>query len=192
MEKYEQITSWRKLINEKLQESRTIEYAIETNAKQVKETTTAIENVRKAQEIVQSIAQNIQQKIHNKIASIVTHCLKVVFPEPYTFVIHFEQKRGKTEARLSFERNGKEVDPLSSSGGAPVEVASLALRLSCIMLSHPPLRRVVLLDEPFRFLDDNALINVRELLKELSIRFGFQFIMVTHIDELKVGRIFSL
>lgn len=152
------------------------------------------EAATEAQELAQQVAQTIQQKAHDQIAGVVSRCLSAVFDEPYTFRIHFERKRGRTEARMIFERNGFEVDPLTESGGGVVDVAALALRLSCIMLNKPPLRRVVILDEPFKCGDEYETYRprVRELLETLADELGFQFIIVTHMRELRTGTVLEV
>lgn len=146
----------------------------------------------KAQAIVQEISQNIQQQVHTKIANIVSKCLAAVFDEPYEFKIIFEQKRGRTEASLVFERAQMQVDPLSSSGGGVVDVASFALRLACLLLRKPPLAKVLILDEPFKFVSSEYRENVRAMLEQLSKEMDIQFIMVTHIPELVAGKVIRL
>jgi DNA repair exonuclease SbcCD ATPase subunit len=123
---------------------------------------------------------------------VVTKSLQAVFDDPYEFRIHFERKRGRTEARLVFERGGEEIDPMEASGGGPVDVASFALRLSCMMLSRPPIRRLLVLDEPFKFVSPNLRDRVRRLIEALSGEFGIQIIMVTHMDELRAGEIIEI
>lgn len=148
-----------------------------------------LEAVSEAQELAQHVAQAVQQKAHDQIAEVVSRCLSAVFDEPYIFRIHFERKRGRTEARLIFERDGMEVDPMTASGGGVVDVASFALRLSCLMLNKPPLRRVLILDEPFKYVSEDYRERVRELLETLAREMKVQFVVVTHIQELKTGTV---
>jgi DNA repair exonuclease SbcCD ATPase subunit len=145
-----------------------------------------------AQAIGQQVAQMVQQEAHNEIADVVTQCLQAVFDEPYRFIIHFEKKRGRTEARLVFERDGLEVDPMTASGGGVVDVAAFALRLSCLMLSKPPLRRMLILDEPFKFVSPDLRPRVRKLMETLAEEKGIQILMVTHIEGLKTGGVIQL
>ena len=148
---------------------------------------------REAQQLVQSIAQEVQQRAHTQIASVVSQCLEAVFDEPYRFQIIFEQKRGTTEARLIFDRDeAGEVDPMSASGGGVVDVAAFALRLACLLLSRPQRRRVVILDEPFKFVSASYRPRLRTLLESLAREKAVQFIIVTHINELKIGNIIEL
>lgn len=149
-------------------------------------------DAEEAQRIVQLVAQTVQQQAHERIAGVVSRCLSAVFDEPYEFKVLFEQKRGRTEARLVFMQGEEEVDPMTAAGGGVVDVAAFALRLSALMLSRPPLRRVLLLDEPFRFVSVCYRERVRRLLEELSKELGVQFIMITHMEELKTGTIIEL
>lgn len=151
------------------------------------------EDAREAQQIVQEISQEIQQQVHNQIANVVSTCLETVFDEPYDFKINFERKRGKTEASLFFEKDGEEIDPLTASGGGVVDIASFALQLSCIMLSREPkLRKIFIADEPFKFVSAEYRGRVKQLLEKLSKEMDIQFIIVTHIEELKTGNIIEL
>lgn len=151
-----------------------------------------LQDLLEAQSHAQAIAKGVQQQAHKRIATIVTRCLAAVFDDPYEFAIRFEQKRGRTEARLVFVRNEQEVDPMTASGGGVVDVAAFALRLSCILLSRPPVRRVCVLDEPFKFVSEEYRENVRKLLETLSTELEFQVIMVTHIPEIVTGNVIEL
>lgn len=146
-----------------------------------------------AQEVFQNVAQNIQQRAHTRIASIVTRCLVAIFDEPYEFEIRFDRKRGKTEARMLFKRDGLVLeDPTDEAGGGVIDVAAFALRVACLVLSRPKSRLLVVLDEPFKFVSEGYRPLVREMLEMLSKELGVQFIMVTHIDELKTGKVIEV
>lgn len=142
-----------------------------------------------AQQIVQAIAETIQEEAHDRIAGVVSQCLATVFDEPYEFRIRFEQARGRTEARLVFVREEQEINPIDASGGGVIDVAAFALRLSCLMLARPAVRRVVVLDEPFKFVSKVYRGRVREMLENLTEELGVQFIMITHIEELVTGEV---
>jgi DNA repair exonuclease SbcCD ATPase subunit len=151
-----------------------------------------VQALEEAQTLAQNVAQSVQQRVHDRIARVVTQCLQSVFDEDYEFKIHFERKRGKTEARLVFQKEGREVDPLTASGGGLVDVAGFALRLACLSLTRPALRRLVVLDEPFKFVSREFRSRLSHLFHTLSEEMGFQFIMVTHISELEVGKCIRL
>ena len=142
--------------------------------------------------IIQQVGQALQEEAHDRIAGVVSRCLEAVFDEPYEFKIVFERKRGQTEARLVFIREGLEINPLDAAGGGAVDVAAFALRLSCIMLKRPAVRRVLVMDEAFRFLSQGYRPRVRQLLESLSKKMGVQFIQITHIPELVTGKVIEL
>lgn len=144
-----------------------------------------------AQQLIQDTAQMIQKKAHNQIASVVTKGLQTVFDKPYIFKIEFEKKRGRTEAHLIFEKDGIEFDPLTECGGGLIDIAALTLRVACLMLSKPKARPVIILDEPFKNVskEKGYLDKVPLFLNGLADDMGIQIIVVTHIDELKVGKI---
>lgn len=151
-----------------------------------------LKTVIDCQELGQIVAQGVQQRAHAMISRVVSKCLETIFCEPYEFQIVFERKRGKTEARLVFERDGMEIDPMTASGGGVLDIASFALRLAAITLTKPHSRRVLVMDEPFRFLSEEYREKTRDLLEDLAREYGFQFVMVTHIKELVCGKHISL
>lgn len=151
------------------------------------------DNTLEAQKIVQEVAQAVQQKVHQQIASVVSKCLKTVFGDSaYDFRIDFVQSRGKTEAHLLFVRDGKEVDPLTASGGGVVDVTSFSLRLACLVLARPRRRLFLGLDESFKHLSEEYRPRIRELLEKLSEDFGIQFLLITHFRDLEVGKVVTL
>lgn len=152
----------------------------------------SIKDLEEAKALVLEIAHSIQETIHKQISAIVSRCLETVFEEPYTFKIIFEQKRGQIEANLVFERDGVVVDPLTASGGGVVDVAAFALRLACLGLSTPKKAPILILDEPFKFVSAGNLARVRQLLESLSEEMNIQILMVTHLDELKIGKVIEL
>ena len=151
-----------------------------------------LEAVKEAHELLQLVAQAIQEEAHNQIAGVASRCLDSVFDEPYEFHIGFDRKRGRTEAVLSFIRDKLEIDPMTGSGGGPIDVAAFALRLACLVLSRPAIRPVLVLDEPFRFVSKAYRPRVRALMEALAVEMGVQIVQVTHIDELRCGTVVEL
>ena len=150
-------------------------------------------NTKEAQTITQQIAQTVQQQAHKRIEGVVGKCLEAVFGDEYGFKIRFERKRGRTEANLLLLRHGHEIeDVLNSDSGGVVDLCAFALRLSCIVLAKPRLRRIIIMDEPFRNLDMQNREKVRMLLEELSQDFKVQFIIVTHEIAFQTGKVIEL
>lgn len=149
---------------------------------------------KQAQALVQEVAEQLQTHVHAQLAGVVARCMQTVFgeDEAYGFRINFVKRRGRTEAELVFVRDDQEIDPLTAAGGGAVDVAAFALRLACLLLLHPPKRRVLLLDEPFRFLSKTYRPRVRQLLVELAQELDLQIIMVTHAMDLVTGKVINL
>lgn len=187
-----------KELQRKLNDKRTTYKIIKSNYEQEKENLEKakgrLSSAETARELVQEVAQKLQQAVHNQIAGIVSLGLKTVFSEPYTFKINFEKKRGRTEAQLIFERDGLELDPISAAGGGVIDVAAFTLRVACLSLSKPALRPILILDEPFKNVSKTKgyLDQIPLLLEKLAEEMGLQIIMVTHIEELKVGKVIDL
>jgi len=149
-------------------------------------------NWQQALAVLQEVAAGLQQHAHQRISRLVSECLRTVFDEPYTFRIEFTATRGRTHAHLLFERDGATVDPLSASGGGVVDVAAFALRLSALMLTQPPARKLLVLDEPFRFVSADYRPRCRVMLESLASELDVQIIMVTHFDDLQCGTVIQL
>ena len=175
-----------------LAQRNTLEGMLDMEKASLESTSKQLRAIVKGQKILQQIAQDVQQRAHNQIASVVSKCLRAVFDEPYEFRINFEKKRGRTEAQLEFVRDNQGTDPLTAAGGGVVDVAAFALRIACLVLSRPVLRKVVVLDEPFRFLSVEYRNRVSDLLVQLSQDMNIQFVMVTHMKELEVGKVYRL
>jgi len=187
------LTAYRKRTDElAVQYGMVMQQAIVEQCK-LKEINDRIETIVETQQILQRIAQTLQQSAHDKIARIVTSCLNVVFDDPYEFKIRFDRKRGKTEARMEFLRDDViRDDPLGSIGGGVVDIAALALRLACLVLSRPVKRKLVILDEPFRFVSRNYRYRVKAMIEKLAEDLGIQFIIVTHDIGFESGKVIRI
>lgn len=179
------LKQYRNRVNKQLGELRHTKSLVReerTNLKQVKQ---KIKNLTQAQEIAQLVAKTVQQRAHEKIARVVSRCLAAVFDDPYEFQIHFVSRRGKTEAEPIFVRDGYEYsDPQNDCGLGTVDVAAFALRLSCLTLSRSHPRKLLLLDEAFRFVSVEYRDQVRTLLETISEEMGVQIVLITHDESL--------
>lgn len=144
-----------------------------------------------AQQLAQHVAQAVQQQAHKRISEVVTRCLAVVFGEDaYEFDIQFDRKRGKTEARMRFLKDGKERHPLRASGGGMVDVAAFALRLACIILAKPKTRRLLILDEPLKWVNgEEYQQQVGRMFEVLAKEMQVQMIIVSDDEWLRIGKI---
>ena len=143
-------------------------------------------------ECVVAAAERSQRQVHGKLAAVVSEALQAVFPDPYSFVLKFERSRGKTSATLVFERGGQEFDPTTASGGGVLDVASFALRVACICIHRPARRKLLILDETFKYLSQDLRHRVAGLLETLANELGFQFVLISHSPELEIGNVIKI
>jgi len=182
----------RKEINKILGELASTKRQCREERRNLKQAEKELEYTKEAQIITQQISQMIQQQAHKKIEGVVCKCLEAVFGDEYGFKIRFERKRGRTEANLLLLKNGHEIEVLDADSGGVIDTAALALRLSCIVLAKPYLRRIIIMDEPFRNLDLQNRERMRVLLEELAKDFKVQFIIVTHEIAFQTGKVIEL
>lgn len=145
-----------------------------------------------ARDIVQLSAQKLQGQVHSQITAVVSRCLSAVFDDPHEFLVHFDRKRGKTEARFVFVVGGNEIDPVEEGALGMVDVACFGLRVACLMLHQPPLQKVLILDEPMKYLDQPSRPRMASLIKALADETGIQFIIVTHDEAFMVEKVIKL
>lgn len=136
--------------------------------------------------IIQLIASRTQDQIRYHITDLGSTALEAIFDTEIGLNLEFEEKRGKTEATLSFSREGQKIEPLESDSGGAVDIASFALRCSLMSLQKPRLRPLMVLDEPFKNINDSSREMQRkaaEMVSEISKKLGIQFIIVTMLPE---------
>lgn len=161
--------------------------------KKLKEAKDSYRAASAAQKLVQEVAAQVQTQAHERIATVVGRCLSSVFPnDGYGFAIRFDRKRGRTEARMVFLKDGEEVNPIEEDSGGVVDVAAFGLRIACLLLSMPKRRKLLVLDEPFKGVAANNVPAVATLLETLSRELGVQILLVTHCETLQVGKVIKL
>jgi predicted ATPase len=143
--------------------------------------------------IVTAVGETLQQRISIRLSSVASRALQSVFPDPYRVVVEFAPTaRGTIEAQIQFERNGQRFRPVLPSGqllagGGPVEMAAWGLRVALWGQLKPRPCPIMLMDEPFRFLQEDLQPVAAEVLREISEKAGIQFIIVTHSAGLAEG-----
>lgn len=140
------------------------------------------EDALKAREIIQLVAQNTQETLKYHISGLVTTALKSVSKEWPEFAVNMVVRRNQTECDLVFIEDGEECNPIDSSGGGPLDVASFALRIANWSLNKN--RPTFWLDEPFKYVSPNLQPKVSQMLKMLCDELKIQIIMVSHAEEI--------
>lgn len=138
------------------------------------------------QRTVQYVAARVQTGFGNYVGAIVTKALHHVFPDRRkdSFVVRFRENRGKTECPLLLRTEaGEEAHPYDCAGGGVWDTLSYALRPAMLVLEQPAPSRLLILDEPFKFLH-GASVRRRALrmLYNTSKALGIQTIIVHQSD----------
>lgn len=131
---------------------------------------------------MQTVAQETQRQLEYHISEPVSLAQAAVFPDPYTQRIDFDMKRGKTEANIMYERDGHLYrDVLFGVGGGPAVVGSFALQIACIVCAKPPVRRLLLCDEPIKDLKGNDYPKRgAEMISAVGKLAKIQIVMISH------------
>lgn len=148
---------------------------------EVERLTARKQDIDQAVALIQGVAAATQDQLRVRLEDITQTALDVVFPGTYTFKVEFTPRRGRTEVDMWLDKDGTRMDPLDSNGGGVVDVISLALRICCLTLSQNA--RVLLLDEPFKFIRGKARQRLGDMLKAISRKLGIQVIMVADVSD---------
>lgn len=186
------LTKYRELVDRAAAESQMASRRCEEEIHCLEVKTLLRQEIGEAREVAQRVAKEVQSRAYGCIASVVSRCLEAVFDEPYEFRLNFVMKRGRTEVELWFVRDGNPIDPMTASGGGVVDVAAFALRLASILMLGSERRRLLVLDEPFKFVSAEYRANLCGLLETLAKEMGMQIVMVTHIEELQIGEVLTM
>jgi DNA repair exonuclease SbcCD ATPase subunit len=133
-----------------------------------------------AKEVLKKIELQQQQAIADKVSELVTSALRTILGERYSFKVLFKSQKNKILCDFVIQRDdGLTIDPMSAAGGGVVDLISFALRIVALLMSGIN-RNVLILDEPFRFLDKNKQEVAASLVRNLSETLNIQFIIITH------------
>ena len=168
---------------------------ISSYKKQQEESARNIDLYTRCSELLTKTSLEIQKKTTEKIAKIVTDLYQYVFVSDDKFIIQVDKKRSVPVAHFFIEttKNGKKIllDPMKDEGGGKVDVIALGLRIAALLLYRPSMERVLVLDEPLRFLSSSTTsdkpyrLRAVDFLKQGAKEYGIQVIAVTHDLELK-------
>lgn len=182
------IKNLRKRVDMLSAEKSIIKKDLNTSLKKVKELRKQKEYAAKAHLILQTTAKKTQQQLEYKISELVTLSQQAVFKDSYSLRLIYEMKRNKTEAQLIFDRHGYQIDPLEEGGYGPVDVAGFSLRASLWSLRKSKLDNILILDEPFKNINDDSRRlhqNVAEMVSEVSKKLNLQILMTSQIPEMR-------
>jgi len=178
------LTEWRTFLEKRKGQRRQIRESLKRSKSSLSLYTEELTHHEQAKTILDEAGLRTQQSLSYCIGEITSLALEAVFPDPYTLVVEFVQRRDKTECDLLFEREGEKSEPMDACGGGTVDVASFALRIASWSMQSPKSRNTIILDEPFKNIDATLQEKGALMLKEVSQRLDIQFIIVTHNETL--------
>lgn len=152
---------------------------VASSRRRIEELTCRSDNIAQAVITVQTIANELQADLTAFFTSCVQSALDIVFPGSYKFRMEFASRRNQAELDMWLDRNGEKVPPLEAAGGGVVDVIAFALRTCCLLLSKN--RKVLFLDEPFKFIRGDARSRLGDLLNLLAVESHVQVIMVADV-----------
>lgn len=162
-----------------------IEKSLERNRSKLQQLEEDLVHSKQAQTVIQEVAKTTQQELEYHLSDLVSLAMASVFPDPYKLKCDFVSRRGKIEVDMFFDKKENLIDPMTSTGGGAVDVASLALRFSSWTLKNPRTRPIVIMDEPLKWLKGSDLPEKgSDVIKKISQKLNLQIIMVSHDPEL--------
>jgi DNA repair exonuclease SbcCD ATPase subunit len=148
-----------------------------------------LQSTEKAQALIQKAAAMTQDQLKYYITDLGSMALEAVFGDGMKLDLIFEEKRGKTEARLAFiSSEGHTTNPLDEDSGGASDIAAFALRCSLWTMKRPRTRALMVMDEPFKNINDptrQMQEKAAEMVKTVSEKLGIQFLIVTMLPELE-------
>jgi DNA repair exonuclease SbcCD ATPase subunit len=141
--------------------------------------------INKSKQFLIDFSEFSRDSIKSKIEGLANTALKAIFTDRKLVfrIIGDKQKRG-LYYNLYVETDGTLTPLEDASGGGVYDIVSLSLRVSFLKFFEGSLRQTMLLDEPFKNLDQERVVLAVEWLKMISKQMGMQFIIVTHISAL--------
>ena len=178
-------------LNRSLMELEQAKRGVETETAALEKTEARAADLTAATKLTQEVAEAVQRSAHERLSRVVSRCLKTVFfDKDIELRLEVVAKRGRTEVSLKLVEDGLAVTPRFGSFGGAVDVAALGLRLACLVMSGN--RRFLCLDEPLKFVSKGYRGRLRELIMDLATETKVQFLIVTHMEELAMGKVVRL
>jgi hypothetical protein len=130
------------------------------------------------------LADQQRKDLEQKVEALVDYGVQSVFGPTYRFKVTSELRGKSVRTEFWLIEDGLQLPLLDATGGGVGDVVSFLLRVVILCLARPVQRRVLVLDEPFKFVSASHFVTLSALLQELSGSLGIQLIMVTHKPEL--------
>lgn len=141
--------------------------------------------LKPAQEVLEHLEETWAGQYEAKLGALGSMGLNAVFPDNhYEVLLEHTTKRGTAHLDIILVKDDKRVRIKGGSGGSLVQLLAYLLRHLTTVSIHPPLRRILVLDEPFSQLAQAQRPAVSTLVRDITYKLGVQSILVSHEDEL--------
>ncbi len=135
--------------------------------------------------LLNQLGEQSQQQAQDRLEELVTRGLQVIFGTELSFHViqSVRANQAVTEFVIRSSYEGKMIDTsvMDARGGGMAAVTGFMIRLVVLLLT-PGRRRVLFLDETFRFVSREYEGRLAEFLAEVAERAGVQLVLVTHSD----------
>lgn len=161
---------------------------IKLRQNQIDKTQKEIEKLQIIKLLYDKTSEYSREQAKNQIENLVSRCLSYIFEKEMNFKIDITIKNNNPSAKFFIEEeidiDGEVVpfkyDIVDARGGGVVDIVSLALRISFIMLYEKKLASTIILDEPCKHVSEDYIHNVANFINEISSEYGKQIIMISH------------
>jgi DNA repair exonuclease SbcCD ATPase subunit len=136
-------------------------------------------------QLLMDFSENTRDVIKHKLESLVNSALKCIFTDKQIiFKIQINRTKKIIFYDMYIETDGTITPLFDAKGGGVLDIVTMALRISFVRMFSATLRQTVILDEPFKNLDNERLILAIEWLSQISKELEIQFIIVTHEESI--------
>lgn len=138
-----------------------------------------------SRDFLSSFSLFLKEKIKSKTEELANSALKCVFSDKeMSFRIIPNQTKRGLQYDLYIATDGNLTPLQDCKGGGVLDIISLALLISFLIINSDKTAKVLFLDEPLKNLDKTRLGNAVLWLKGIAKEFQIQFIIVSHEDDI--------
>lgn len=138
----------------------------------------------KALVVLQELEKTWRGTFEQALASVVSEGLSAVFEDEIELIFISDIKREVASLDIKLKTNGLVTSLMGAKGGSVINVLSVLLRILLTISSQPPMRRLLVLDEPFTHVSAEYRSALCSLLDQMAERLDIQFILTSHEPEL--------
>lgn len=161
-----------------------VELAVDTAQEELRRRTEALQTAESVRVFFSVLSDSQRKELEQKVEALVDYGVQSVFGPTYRFKVTSELRGKSVRTEFWLVEDGLQLPLLDATGGGVGDVVSFLLRVVILCLARPSQRRVLVLDEPFKFVSASHFQTLAALLRELSESLGLQLVMVTHKPEL--------